>query len=210
MAPLKLSRIHDLTRVISQDMQVYPGDPKPQFEPQATIKNDKVNVTRIILGSHTGTHVDAPRHFLQEGNSIEIEPLDKFIGEAVIIDASGRKSISASEFSGKDIRKNDIVLINTGTSGFLTDFTYIDVSAAKWMVEKGIKCIGIDTASVEKYGLKDAPVHKMLLACKIGIIENLTNLKQFAGKRMFLVCMPLPLQGIDGSPARAILFDMVK
>lgn len=207
---MNVSKIHDITRMIRQDMQVYPGDPKPQFEPQATIKDDKVNVTRITLGSHTGTHVDAPRHFLQEGNSIEMEPLDKFIGEAVIIDATGSDSISAKDFLGKDIRRNDIVLINTGTSGSLIDFTYIDVSAAKWMVERGIKCIGIDTASVEKYGLKDAPVHKILLASKIGIIENLINLKQFAGKRMFLVCMPLPLQGIDGSPARAILFDMVK
>jgi arylformamidase len=210
MAPLKLSKIHDITRVIRQDMQVYPGDPKPQFEPTATIKDDKVNVTRITLGSHTGTHVDAPRHFLQEGNSIEMEPLDKFIGEAVIIDASGRNSISANDFSCKDIRRNDIVLINTGTSGSLIEFTYIDISAAEWMVEHGIKCVGIDTASVEKYGLKEAPVHKILLACNIGIIENLMNLKQFVGKRMFLVCMPLPLQGIDGSPARAILFDMVK
>lgn len=191
-------------------MQVYPGDPKPQFEPQATIKDDKVNVTRITLGSHTGTHIDAPRHFLQEGNGIEMEPLEKFIGEAVIIDTTGRNSISAKDLSGKDIRRNDIVLINTGTSGSLVEFTYVDVSAAEWMVEHGIKCVGIDTASVEKYGLKEAPVHKILLACNIGIIENLINLKQFVGKRMFLVCMPLPLQGIDGSPARAILFDMVK
>lgn len=207
---MKLSKIHDITRLIRQDMQVYPGDPKPQFEPQATIKDDKVNVTRITLGSHTGTHIDAPRHFLQEGNGIEMEPLEKFIGEAVIIDTTGRNSISAKDLSGKDIRRNDIVLINTGTSGSLVEFTYVDVSAAEWMVEHGIKCVGIDTASVEKYGLKEAPVHKILLACNIGIIENLINLKQFVGKRMFLVCMPLPLQGIDGSPARAILFDMVK
>lgn len=207
---MKLSKIHDITRLIRQDMQVFPGDPKPRFEPQATIKDDKVNVTRITLGSHTGTHIDAPRHFLQEGNGIEMEPLEKFIGEAVIIDTTGRNSISAKDLSGKDIRRNDIVLINTGTSGSLIEFTYVDVSAAEWIVEHGIKSVGIDTASVEKYGLKEAPVHKILLACNIGIIENLINLKQFVGKRMFLVCMPLPLQGIDGSPARAILFDMVK
>ena len=113
MALLKLLKIHDLTRTISQDMQVYEGDPQPEFDPHATIKDDKVNVTRFTLGSHTGTHVDAPWHFLQEGNSIDIEPLDKFIGEAVIIDASGRHSISANDFSGNDIRSNDIVLIST-------------------------------------------------------------------------------------------------
>jgi arylformamidase len=210
MALLKLLKIHDLTRAISQDMQVYPGEPQPKFDPQATIKDKKVNLTRITLGSHTGTHVDAPWHFLQEGNSIDMEALDKFIGEAVIIDASDRNCISANDFSGNDIRSNDIVLINTGTGDRRTDFAYLDVSAAEWMVKHGVKCVGIDTASVEKYGSKDALVHKMLLACNIGIIENLVNLKQFAGTRMFFVCLPLPLKGIDGSPARAVLFDIVK
>src|ERR671925_283088 len=210
MALLKLLKIYDLTCTISQDMRVYPGDPQPKFDPHATIKDDKVNVTRITLGSHTGTHADAPWHFLQEGNSIDREPLEKFIGEAVIIDASDRSSISANDFPDNDIRNNDIVLINTGTSDRRTDFAYLEVSAAEWIIENGVKCVGIDTASIEKYGRKDAPVHKMLLAKNIGIIENLDNLKQFVGSRMFFVCLPLPLKGIDGSPARAVLFDIVK
>src|ERR687892_2822798 len=115
MALLKLLKIHDLTLTVSQDMQVYPGDLQPKFDPHATIKNDKLNVTKITLGSHTGTHVDAPWHFLQEGNSIDMEALDKFIGEAIIIYAPGRNSIIADDFRGKDIKINDIVLINTGT-----------------------------------------------------------------------------------------------
>jgi arylformamidase len=191
-------------------MRVYPGDPQPKFEPHATIKDNNANVTRITVGSHTGTHVDAPWHFLQDGNSIDMEPLDKFIGEAAIIDALGKNSITAEDFSGYDIRGNDIVLIYTGTGDRRTDFAYLDISAAEWMVEHGAKCVGIDTASVEKYGKKDGTVHKMLLARNIGIIENLANLKQFTGSRMFFVCLPLPLKGIDGSPARAVLFDIVK
>jgi arylformamidase len=191
-------------------MRVYPGDPKPKFEPHATIKDNNANITRITLGSHTGTHVDAQWHFLLEGDTIDREPLCKFIGEATIIDASGKKSIAAEDFSGYDIRTNDIILIYTGTSDRLTDFTYLEVSAAEWMVEHKVKCVGVDTASVEKYGIKDAPVHKLLLAKKIGIIENLANFEQFAGSRMFFVCLPLPLKGLDGSPARAILFDIVK
>ncbi len=191
-------------------MRVYPGDPQPRFDPHATIKDNNVNVTTITLGSHSGTHVDAPWHFLQEGNSIDIEPLDKFIGEAAIIDASGKNSITSEDFSGYDIRSNDIVLIYTDTGDRQTDFAYLDISAAKWIVEHGAKCVGIDTASVEKYGNKDGPVHKMLLTRNIGIIENLTNLKKFAGSRMFFVCLPLPFKGIDGSPARAIFFDIVK
>jgi arylformamidase len=191
-------------------MRVYPGDPKPEFYAHATIKDNNANITRITVGSHTGTHVDAQWHFLQEGNTVDREPLDKFIGEAAIIDASGKNSITAEGFSGYDIRSNDIVLIYTGTDDRLTDFAYLDVSAAEWIVEHEVKCIGIDTASVEKYGKKDAPVHKMLLTRNIGIIENLVNLKQFVGSRMFFVCLPLPLKGIDGSPARAVLFDIVK
>jgi arylformamidase len=210
MALLKLLKIHDLTRTISQDMPIYPGDPQPEFYAHATIKDNNANITRITVGSHTGTHVDAPWHFLQEGNSIDREPLDKFIGEAAIIDASDKNSITAEAFSGYEIRSNDIVLIYTGTGDRLTDFAYLDVSAAEWIVEHEVKGVGIDTASVEKYGKKDAPVHKMLLNRNIGIIENLVNLKQFVGSRMFFVCMPLPLKGIDGSPARAVLFDIVK
>jgi arylformamidase len=191
-------------------MSVYPGDPTPKFKPHSAIKDNNANVTRITLGSHTGTHVDAQSHFLQEGNTIDRESLYKFIGEATIIDASGKKSITAEDFSGYDIRTNDIVLIYTGTSDRLTDFTYLEVSAAEWIVEHKVKCVGIDTASVEKYGKKDAPIHKLLLARNIGIIENLANFDQFAGNRMFFVCLPLPLKGIDGSPARAVLFDIVK
>ena len=191
-------------------MLVYPGDPEPKFEPHATIKDNNANITRITLGSHTGTHVDAQWHFMQEGDTIDRESLYKFIGEATIIDASGKKSISAEDFSGYDIRSNDIILIYTGTGDRRTDFAYLDISAAEWMVEHKVKCVGVDTASVEKYGKKDAPVHKLLLARNIGIIENLANLEQFAGSRMFFVCLPLPLKGIDGSPARAVLFDMVK
>jgi arylformamidase len=73
-----------------------------------------------------------------------------------------------------------------------------------------VKCVGIDTPSIEEYGRIDAPVHKALLANNVGIIENLANLEQFACQRMFFVCLPLPLKGIDGSPARAVIFDMVK
>jgi arylformamidase len=205
MGRLKLSKIYDLTRIISPDMRVYPGDPQPKFEPHATIKDNSVNVTRIALGSHSGTHVDAPWHFLKEGNSIDAEPIDKFIGEAAIIDASGKNTITSKDFSSYDIRSNDIVLIYTGTGDRLTDFAYLDISAAKFIVEHEAKCVGIDTASVEKYGNKNAPVHKLLLARNIGIIENLTNLKGFVGRRMFFVCLPLPLKGVDGSPARAVL-----
>jgi arylformamidase len=207
---LKLS-IHDLTRKLSPEMQTYPGDPKPEFEPHLTIKDGGANVTRIVLGSHTGTHVDAQWHFMPNGNTIDGEPLDKFVGEAVIADVSKSPGGGiAAEDLHVDVKEGDILLIHTGTGERTTDFSYLDVSAAEWMINHKIKCVGIDTLSVEKYGSKDAPVHKLLLSNGIGIIENLANLRQFVGKRALLVCLPLPLKGVDGSPARAILLEMIK
>jgi arylformamidase len=156
-------------------------------------------------------------HFFQDGSTIDKEPLGKFVGQAVIADLSRKPmgvGINGQDLDGyaKAVKDDDILLIYTGTddSGKArTSFTYLETSAAEWLVRHGVKCVGIDTLSVEKYGSKRAPVHRMLLSNGIGIIENLgSNLKQFAGKRMFLVCLPLPLQGVDGSPARAILFDI--
>ena len=215
---VRLEQFFDLTHTISQKMQVYPRDPQPKFEPHSTIKDDKVNVTRITVGSHTGTHVDAQSHFLSNGNSVENEPLSKFIGEATIIDVSvkeggeGGGGITAKDLNRYSdiVQRDDILLTYTGTGDHRTNFTYLDISAARWIVNHKIKCIGIDTLSVEKYGSKDAPIHKLLLSEGIGIIENLDNLKQFVTKRMFLVCLPLPFEGVDGSPARAILFEMIK
>jgi arylformamidase len=219
---ISISRIyHDLSNLISQDMLVYPGDPQPKFEPFATIEKDKVNVTRIVLGSHTGTHVDAPIHFFADGNGVDKEPLNKFIGEAIILDFSymvgSGKGITDADLDNysKVIKRNDILLLYTGTDDRrekdpeINNFTYLDLSAAEWIVDHRIKCVGTDTLSVEKYGFKEGLTHKTLLSNNVGIIENLnSNIRRFVGKRMFLVCLPLMLKGIDGSPARAILFDI--
>lgn len=194
-------------------MPVYPGDPQPRFEQHSTIESGGVNVTRIVLGSHTGTHVDAQRHFLPDGRGVDAEPLDRFIGDAAIMDVSDRpgQGITAGDMGRANIRRNDIVLFYTGTGGRTTAFTYIEPDAAEWMVDHGIKCMGIDTLSIEKQGRKGGPAHKTLLSNGIGIVENLnSNLKQFAGARMFFVCLPLPLRGIDGSPARAVLLEIIK
>jgi arylformamidase len=213
----------DLTQVISKDIPIYPGDPQPDFEPSSTIKRDNYNVTRIIIGSHSSTHVDAQRHFMIDGNSIDREPLSKFIGESIVIDLSKRCNIgegitcSDLEAYSKAIRNNDILLLYTGTSEYWMkdqnikyDFTYLEPSAAQWVVDHHIKCVGIDTFSVEKYGSKEGLSHKILLSSSVGIIENLnSNLKNLSDKRVFLVCLPLLLEGVDGSPARTIAFDIV-
>lgn len=183
-----IDKIYDLTQRLSPQMPVYPGDPQPKFEKNQTIEKDGLNVTRITIGSHTGTHADAPWHFFQQGNTIDKEPLNKFLGQAVIIDLSQKQvgsGINANDINqyAKDIIiANDILLIYTGTSNLgekddkiKNNFTYLEPSAAEWLINHKIKSIGIDTLSVERYGNKEAPVHKLLLANGIGIIENLNS-----------------------------------
>ena len=213
---------YDLTHLITQEMPVYPGDPQPEFKPIATIEKQKVNVTRIVIGSHTGTHVDAQKHFIANGNSIDKEPLDKFMGEAVTLDISNINigdGITGSDLENysKVVKHRDILLLCTGTSDKWTkddsirnNFTYLELSAADWIVDHKIKCVGIDTLSMEKYGFKEGLTHKKLLSNGIGIIENLnSNLKKIISMRTFLICMPLPLEGVDGTPARAVAFAIL-
>jgi arylformamidase len=205
-------------------MPIFPGDPTPKFESVLNLERDNVNVSRITLGTHTGTHVDSQKHFITNGVGIEKESLSKFIGEAVVMDFSnktrgdGITSYDLDNYSSLMV-PNDIILLYTGTSDYWYDdymdkvgkkFTYLDPSATKWILSHKIKSVGIDTFSVEKYGSKEALIHKKLLGSGIGIIENLnSNLRQFVGRRVFLVCLPLALKELDGSPARAIIFDIL-
>lgn len=205
-------------------MPIYPGNPIPKFESVLSLQKDGVNVSRVSLGTHTGTHVDSQNHFILNGIGIENETITKFIGEAVVLDFS--KKMIGDGIDGNDLNSfssithsEDIVLLYTGVSNYWnenrmdkvgTRFTYLEPSAADWIVSHKIKSIGIDTFSVEKYGSRQALTHKKLLSAGVGIIENLSsNLKRFLGKRVFLVCLPLALKGLDGSPARAVIFDIL-
>jgi arylformamidase len=215
----------DISHKISQDMPIFPGNPSPKFESVLKLKEDGVNVSRISLGTHTGTHVDSQNHFITDGIGIDREPLTKFIGEAFVIDFSKKKI--GGGINGNDldsfhsiVHLNDIILLYTGVSNYWEEnfmdetarnFTYLEPSAAEWIVNHRIKSIGIDSPSVEKYGSKDGITHKKLLSADIGIIENLdSTLKEFVAKRVFLVCLPLAIKGLDGSPARAVIFDILK
>lgn len=224
---ISLSRFYDLSLPISQDMPVYPGEPQPEFHPILSIGKDKVNVTKLVLASHTGTHVDAPKHFIPSSTAEDISdiPLEKFIGECVVLDLSNKgvgHGITGSDLDEysemiKQEGENDIVLVYTGTSDqwgknedVRTNFSYLEPSAAQWLIDRGIKCVGIDSFSMEKYGWQKGLTHEKLLSNRVGIIEGISSkLKEFVGRRMFLVCLPLPLKEVDGSPVRPVLFDML-
>jgi kynurenine formamidase len=207
----------DLTHHLRNGMPVYPGDPSPTFEPYATLAKDGVNLTKMTLGSHTGTHLDAPRHFIQDGIGIDEIPPNKLVGESYVADLSVKPI--GSGITAHDLRKelegrvaaDDIVICYTGCSEHWGDeavsrnYTYLTGDGADYLVSKRVRAVGIDFLSVEKFKASEPLAHKTLLSNGIFIIESLSKaVKQFVGSRILLVCMPIKLQDGDGAPARVI------
>ncbi|MDG6900665.1 MAG: cyclase family protein [Nitrososphaerota archaeon] len=210
----------DLSQTVTNGMTIYLGDPVPSVRRVKQIRTDGVNVSEVLLGSHTGTHVDAPLHFIEGGKSVDTLSPELCVGEAVVIDLGDKPQ--GSEISPEDLGRGSlvdkdglIVLLYTGMSKLWknlaarTNFTYLSPEAADWLVLKKAKTVGIDYLSVEKFGSRDAPVHRKLLSNGIPIIESLNEkLGIFAGKRIFLVCLPLKVGGSDGGPARALAYPL--
>ena len=206
----------DLTHNLANGMPIYPGDPAPSFESYSTIEKNGVNLTRLVLGSHTGTHVDAPVHFVLGGISLDKIPVTKFAGEAYVADLSNLpvgSGITEQDLAPKldKVKPDDIVICYTGCSKLWHDekvrknFTYLTSSGANYFVSRKVRAVGIDFLSVEKFAAPEPVAHKTLLGNGIYIIESLSDgLAQFAGKRIFFVCLPIKLEGGDGSPARAM------
>jgi kynurenine formamidase len=207
----------DLTHHLRKGMPIYPGDPSPSFEKYSTLQKNGVNLTKITMGSHTGTHLDAPRHFVPHGIGIDKIPPNKLIGEAYVADLS--KKPIGSGITSKDLRReleekivrDDIVVIYTGCSehwgdkSINRDYTYLTGDAAEYLVSKKVRAVGIDFLSVEKFKAAEPVVHKRLLSNGIFIIESLSSaLNQFVGKRILMICMPIKLQDGDGAPSRVV------
>ena len=210
----------DLTHTVEEGMTTYVGDPVPRVRRVKRLETDGVNVSELTLGSHTGTHVDAPIHFVPGGASVDLLPPEQCVGEAVVIDLSSKpqgSEITKDDLQGSSLidREGLIVLLYTGMSkrwgddSARTRFTYLSPAAAEWLVQRKAKTVGIDYLSVEKYGSKEAPAHKALLSGGVAIIESLNeNLSKFCGKRILLVCLPLKIGRCDGGPARVLAYPL--
>ena len=207
----------DLTHELRNGMPIYPGDPSPSFVSYATLEKNGVNLTKLTLGSHTGTHIDAPRHFIPDGIGIDQISPNKLIGEAYVTDMSSKPIGSA--ITGQDLRDNleghvaedDIVVCYTGCSEHWgeepvrSNYTYLTGDAAEYLVSKKVRAVGIDFLSVERFRAPDPITHRTLLGNGIFIIESLSQAtKQFVGKRTLMICMPIKLQNGDGAPSRII------
>jgi arylformamidase len=207
----------DLTHELHNGMTIYPGDPSPSFVSYSTLEKNGVNLTKMTLGSHTGTHIDAPRHYVPNGIGIDQIPTGKLVGETFVVDLSNKPI--GSGITAQDLRKtleasvteDDILVVFTGCSERWDDasvqrnYTYLTRDAAEYLVSKKVRAVGIDYLSVEKFQAPAPVTHKTLLGNGIFIIESISHeVKQFVGKRILMICMPIKLQNGDGAPARIV------
>jgi arylformamidase len=207
--------IHDISLPVSEDLVVWPGDPAIHIsQPSHIDKGDKATVSRLDMGAHTGTHVDAPCHFILGGAGIDSLDLDTLVGPALVAEVPANGNLSAEVLKGLGIPSGtQRVLFRTRNSelwsreghSFSKEFVGITADGAEWLVELGVRLVGVDYLSVAPFG-QSGPTHKTLLQAGVIIVEGL-NLSSVQAGMYTLVCLPLRLVGLDGSPARAILIE---
>jgi len=196
----------DISRPINPGMAIYPGNPDVILKQisEATVTSSAL--TSISLGSHTGTHIDAPSHIKAGAAGVDVYPLGQFIGEVQVIDLSHIESvISSGDLTATPVSR---VLIRTRNSQgdvnmFDPAFVALDESAAQEFVKRGVKLVGIDAPSIKKKGVKDK-THEILLDAGVVIVEGLW-MPEVAAGTYELLCLPLPVKNLDGAPVRAML-----
>lgn len=215
--------LQDLSHALDETAQVYPGDPHFRCCPILTIPKDGMNVQSISMGSHTGTHIDAPYHFLQDGAPVDKIPLSTFVSNCVVVDLTGKPSKYRITWSDLSPHQDTIshkaslddgvsVLLHTGwsvhwKSNEYFEHPYLDTEAARKLVELGVKVIGVDTMSPDETrtdgSVSSFGVHETVLGAGVILAENLTNLKAIQSGDWVVYLVPLKLVGCDGSPVRA-------
>lgn len=212
-------KIIDLTHLITADMPVYPGTEKPELINVMTVEKNGFAEKKISIYSHVGTHIDAPGHILEAGETLDQFKVDKFFGRGCKIDFPDDKAKKIDlPFVRKHkdmLEKSDFVLFNTGWNSlwnkeeYFKDYPTLTADAAEWLCGFAIKGIGFDTISADCCNSANLPIHKILLSHKKIIIENLTNLNPVPQSGFYFSCAPLKITGADGSPVRAmaILFN---
>ena len=209
-------KYYDITLTINPSMPVWPGDPQVTLERVSKIEDGaNANVSKISMSVHTGTHMDAPYHFLPEGKSIDTLPLDILIGPAQVIRLPDSvATITAAVLEKAGIKEGvERLLIKTRNSAywanpndaFKTDFLAVEADAAAYLVKRGVKLVGIDYLSIAPYK-RSRPTHETLLKAGMIILEG-ADLSAVAPGFYQLICLPLKLGGSDGSPARAVLIS---
>ena len=212
-------KVIDLTLTVSNKIPTFPGSPQPNFIPWENVKEDGYNLELLFLSSHTGTHMDAPHHFLEKGAKIHEISLKKLVSSAVLIKSrkKSNESITKTDIQKFEKKHGKIesfssVVFWTGWQRNLQKDNYftknpgLSVSAANYLASKKIGLVGIDSPSIDLGTDFKFPVHQIFAKKGMLIVENLANLEKIKSSKFHLVVLPLKLKGATGSPVRAIAF----
>ena len=202
----------DVSVTLHRGMVHWPGDPAISIRRVSDMNHgDPANVSKLSIGSHTGTHMDAPFHFLRMGKPLDKMPLSAVIGEARVIAIRDSQAVTLEELHSHRIRRGERILFKTRnstrcweTDTFVKDFVYLSEEAAQDLAQVGVQTVGVDYLSVGGYTQDGARVHRILLKAGVWIIEGLNLSKVGPGTYEF-VCLPLKILDSDGAPARAVL-----
>ncbi len=206
--------IYDITVPVSNSTVVYPGDPAIEINAQSCMSSgDSSNVSMVSLGTHTGTHIDPPYHMMENGANLDQVSLESLVGSCYVCHCKDAMVIEVEDLEGAGIPEGTSrVLFRTRNSEFWSepqfrpDFTYIDPQAAAWLINRGVKLVGIDYLSVDEPNSDTHPTHMKLIGAGVLILEGL-DLRKVTKGIYTLVCLPLKIAGGDGGPARAILIS---
>ena len=203
----------DVSVALHSGMVHWPDNPPVRIERMLDIeRGDGANVSRISMGSHTGTHMDAPLHFIRDGKGLDEMPFDATMGRARVIEVSDQHSIKADELRPHDIRKGERILFKTHNSvrrwaaddAFDEDFVFVSQEAARFLARRGVRTVGVDYLSVGGFREDGEETHRALLGEGIWVIEGL-DLAEVEPGEYELICLPIKVHRSDGAPARALL-----
>jgi arylformamidase len=205
-------RLVDVSVPLQPGIATYPGNPEFELQPiKRVAAGESSNVSRLVMGTHTGTHVDAPRHFFDDRAGVDALALELLIGPAQVVDVPLSGGITEEHLAGAGLGEQVRLLLRTPNSalwssarGFQQDYTYLTEGAARYLVARGIKVVGVDYLSVEQFKKPGAPAHHALLGDNVVIIEGL-NLSDAEPGQYEMYCLPLRVTGADGAPARVVL-----
>lgn len=194
-------KIYDATHPLSEEIYTYQGDPRVVFEPE---EDAGVRITGIRMGSHSGTHIDAPLHYIPEGESVDRIPPDACIGSCILLDIP-KDPVPESALRASISSTRRLIIRSGWNSSQPDDYGYLTEESARHLVSRGVTVIGTDAPSIES-PVGDGSVHRTLLRAGVVIIELLC-LDSIPEGVYTMIALPLPLKGVDGSPARVLLID---
>jgi arylformamidase len=205
-----MPRIHDVSTPLVPGLPVFPGDPPLAIETLQRAGEAPYGLSRLVLTTHSGTHVDAPLHFVAGGVAVDALPLEILMGKARVVEVQARERVERADLEALDLRDDLRVLLKTRMSGQLLksgyqeDHVYLTGDAAHYLAQVGLKLVGFDYLSIDRFGDASYPAHHALLGAGVVVVEGL-DLSEVESGEYDMACLPLRVGGGDAAPARVVL-----